>query len=238
MYNRRTKKLPQIIIVQLSVVLLITSMALSILFYAYGYRFNFHNFKIIKTGILQVVSYPKIADVYLNGDKKNSKTPYAINLTAGYYNIEIQKEGYAPWSISAKVESELVTDFKNVVLFKQNPQVSDLTDNRKIDILNSPNEMLAQKKNPNLVYDSYELWYKTKLVTRFSSAIGHAILYPDENHIIYQQGKEIRIIEISGTNDTLLVEMSSDRLTNLATNNKGEELYYVEDGAYKMAVIR
>ena len=237
MHDRRTKLLPKIILGQLSVTLLITAMAMSILFYAEGYRFNLKNFKIYRTGILNVVSYPKASTVRLDGKVKSDITPYSINLTPGYYYVDINKEGYVPWVMTTKVEKGLVSNYKNIVLIKESIKTSELKDQRKIDLVNSPDEILAQKKSL-LAYNNYELWYKDKLVTRFSESVNKAIMYPDEEHIVYQQGNEIRMIEVTGTNDTLLVKLENDNTTNFVTNSKGTELYYNDNGTYKMATIR
>lgn len=237
MNDRRTKLLPKIFLGQLSVALLITAMAMSILFYAEGYRFNIKNFKVYRTGILNVVSYPKSSTVRLNGKAKSENTPYSINLTPGYYSVDINKDGYLPWTMTAKVEEGLVNNYKNVVLIKEKIETSELNDQKKIDLVNLPDDIMAQKKS-SLAYNGYELWYEDKLITRFSELINKAIMYPDEEHIIFQQGDEIRLIEITGTNDTLLVKLENDNTTNFVTNSKGTELYYNDNGTYKIAVIR
>jgi hypothetical protein len=156
----------------------------------------------------------------------------------GYYNIEISKDGYTAWDQSVMVKSEFVENFKNVVLFKANPEIKTLTDQRLTNQLNSPIDTLAVKKSGDLYYSSYELWVSGDLVTRFSEPISKAIWYPDKEHIIYQQSKEIRIIELIGTNDTLLVTLGDSNSTNFIINDKGDQLFYKDGGEYKVANIR
>lgn len=236
--NRRTKSLFKILLSQLAVALFITLLALSILFYAEGYRINFKNFKIQKTGVLYVSTFPKNATVYINGREKTEKSPFSENLLPGYYNVDVLKEGYAGWSENVKIEAEMLSDFKNVVLFKSEPQIKTLTDQRMINALNSPVDTLAIRNNNGLIYSEYEIWLENQIVTRFSTPIDRVVWYPDEKHFVFQQSDEIRVIEISGKNDTLLVKLSSREPTNFSLNDKGTEIYYKDGEEYKIAAIR
>lgn len=239
MNNKRTKRLPRIILNQFLVGLLMSSIAISVLFFAEGYRFNVKNFKVIKTGILFFSSEPKGATIYLNSKKLEGVTPNAQNLAEGSYNAKVEMAGYKTWSASFKVDSGLVTEFESIVLFKENPEISNLSDQRKIDLLNSPIDYLASSNDKNLLMENgYEIWQNNNLVTRFSQSLSSVRWYPDMEHVLYQQGDEIRVIEISGINDTLLVRLSSTDSTHYTVNNRGDELYYMDGNQYKMANIR
>lgn len=239
MNNSRTKRLPKIIVGQFLVGCLMVLLAISVLFFAQGYRFNIKNFQIVKTGVIFIASEPKEAVVHINGKAQKRNTPFSLNLDPGYYNAEVQKEGYHPWSSSFKIEPELVTDFKSVVLFKTDSEITNLTDQRKIDLLESPVDYLAVVHDEDiLTYNDYEIWQNNKLVTRFSSPIQNATWYSDMEHIMYQKGNEVRIIEKSGNNDTLLVRLTSATSTKFVSNSRGDELYYMDENQYKMARIR
>lgn len=237
MNNRRTKELPKILIGQFAVTLLIVVMALSILYYAEGFRFNWKNLKVIKTGIIHLVSFPKGGDVYINGKSTSKKTPFSKNLTAGYYNIKITKSGYISWTSAVKIEPELVVDYKNIILIRENIDARELEDPKKIDLLDSPEDELAAK-NSLLYYNDYELWQGNNLITRFSTPIFKAVLYPDQNHVVYQRGDEIRIIEINGTNDILLVKLHDKIATKFIISSKGDEIYFIDQNKNKAATIR
>lgn len=237
--NRRTQLLFRILAGQLGVTILIVAMAFSILFYAEGYRFNYRNFKITRTGVLSVVAYPKNSTVTLNGKTVANKLPYSDNLLPSRYSVTVTKDGYSSWSAYSKIEPDLVTEYKNVVLFRKSPQISDLVDQRIKNLLNAPYDDLAIKNNHGLSYNAYEIWADESLVTRFSEPIYKAIWYTSDNdHVVYQQKNQIRAIEISGENDTLLVTLNSSDRTNFALNDKGDELYYIDKGLYKVAKIR
>lgn len=223
---------------QLSVALFVTLLSVSILFYAEGYRFNYKNFKIFKTGVLAISCYPKDVTVKLNSRIKSDKTPYSANLLPGHYSIEISKPGFVTWSQTVRVESEMVENFKSTVLFREKPEIATLTDQKLINSLNSPIDSLAIGNKSGIYHSDYEIWLDDNLVTRFSEPILKAIWYADKQHIIYQQGDQIRVIEITGTNDTLLVDLNNSTRTNFIINDKGDELFYKDGSDYKKAVIR
>ena len=239
MNNKRTKRLPRIIVNQTLVGILMGLLAFSVLFFAEGYRFNATSMKVIKTGVLYLATDPKGATIYLNDKKLDDKTPRAQNLQSGNYYASVEMPGYKTWSSSFKISSGLVTQFDQIVLYKENPEVSNLSDQRKIDLLNSPVDSLASTNQKNSLIDNgYEIWQNNSLVTRFSTPITNVIWYSDMHHILFQQGKEIRVIENSGMNDTLLVTLSSDSQVHFTVNNRGDELYFLDGEQYKVAKIR
>jgi hypothetical protein len=98
---------------------------------------------------------------------------------------------------------------------------------------------LAQKNNSGLTNQGYEIWNNNTLITRFSEPVSKAIWYTsDQDHIVFQQGNEIRVIELSGSNDTLLVTLSSGNPASFILNDKGDRLYFKDGDSYKVAEIR
>lgn len=235
--DSRTKRFFRIIFSQAAVGFLMVIIAFTILFFAQGYRINFKNFKIVKTGIIYISSLPKGAGVLVNSKAKSDKTPFAESLRPGFYDVEVKKDGYITWAERFKIEPEFVTEFEKVVLVKSDITPVELTDQDKIALLNAPIDALINSGN-GLTHNDYEIWNGDKLITRFSEPITKATWYIDTVHIIYQQKDEIRIMELSGKNDTLLVKLSTADPSIYRTNNKGDELYFTDNGNYKMAKIR
>lgn len=238
MNNRRTKQFTRIIISQLGIASLMFLLGLSLVFYAEGYRFRFNNFKIVKTGLVFLISNQKAAEVYINNVHVASKTPYSQNLLPGVYDLTIKKDGYSQWSNHITIKPELVTDFREIILFKKDITPVKLIDQSKINFLNSPIEILATSSNHKLVYNDYEIWLNDELVTRFSKPLLRAVWYPDYKHIVYQQESEIRLIETTGTNDTFLVKLNQEGRTNFIISRDGNELYFADNGEYKITTIR
>ncbi|MEI6499103.1 MAG: PEGA domain-containing protein [bacterium] len=223
---------------QLVVGCLILSVAFGIIYYAQGYRFNYRNFRIIKTGIVNVTSTPRDAEVFVDGKIKSKKTPYYVNLTAGPHTVSIKKEGYYDWQTTYMVEAEMVNVSKNILLIKNNISPQVLTDTKKLAALHAPVDMLAKKLSNDLSYSDYEIWVEDDLIARFSTPISHVVWLPDYAHIVYQQGNQIRVIEASGQNDTLLIEMKNSNITNIVFGEKYTEMYYTDGDVDMVAVIR
>ncbi|MEK9156312.1 MAG: PEGA domain-containing protein [Patescibacteria group bacterium] len=238
MNDRRTKNFTRIVISQLAVASLMFAIGLVIVFYAQGFRYDWQKMTLIKTGILYLSSNQKNASVYLDDQFVSAKTPYSRNLLPGYYQIEVKKDNYVAWLAVAKIEPEMVTDFRDVILIPNSITPAPLNDEKKIALLSLPTDVLAVNADKALVYNDHEIWVSDILVTRFAEPIQKAIWYPDYNHIIYQQGQKIRVIEKSGFNDTLLVKLNQSTVTDLAVGGRGEELYYRDNGQTMMAKIK
>jgi len=237
--NRRTKLFFKIMFGQLAVAALITALALVVLSYAEGNRFDLKNLRTIRTGLISAEYLPKDSSVYINDKQIKIGKSFAKNVPPGQYNIRISKETYKSWQVDLKIESKSVNVYRNVVLFKDSPRIETLTDARKIALLNGPNDFLASRADRNGLFSNYfEIWVEQKIVARFSTPINQVTWYPDRAHILYQQGKEIRIIEKNGLNDTLLATLGTDSPTKFALSSDGSELYYTDGTDYKLAKIR
>jgi hypothetical protein len=153
------------------------------------------------------------------------------------YTVEVTKDGFVSWHETLRVESSSINLYDDVVLFRSNPIISDVTDTKKIAQLEAPEDILANTNNDFSVR-GYEIWIGDQLTTRLSTPVLRAIRYTDMSHVVYQQRDEIRIIENNGKNDTLLVKLSSPTATKFVLGARGTELYYIDGEVNKMAVIR
>lgn len=66
--------------------------------YAMGNRFDAGTFSFEQGGLVQFRSAPDGARVVIDGKVQNFTTPGRANLIAGVHAIDIQKDGYRPWS--------------------------------------------------------------------------------------------------------------------------------------------
>lgn len=236
--NRRTKLLPKILLGQGFFALIITLIALGVISYAQGQRFDFKHLRVIKTGVLTIDYEPDDALVYLEGKLLIGRGSVVKNITPGTYDVKIGKTGFVPWEKTLQVESQTVSHFEKVFLIMEDIKSVELFDQSKISLLDASIDVLASNASDSLGYNDYEIWVGSKLISRFSNPINKAIWYPDLAHIIYGQGKEIRIIDLSGSYDTLLVTLEQSNTTKFAIGNRGTELYYLDGEKYKMAKIR
>ncbi|NIM46590.1 MAG: PEGA domain-containing protein [Candidatus Aenigmarchaeota archaeon] len=121
--------------------------ALYIIMIAKGYRFDFKNRSIRKTGMIILVSRPSGADIYLNDKKLSKKTGFSLfpakisNLDPGKYKVLVKKEGYKDWQKTIEVKEELVSWANYILLIPEKPTKKESIKN--IDISNisiSPNK--------------------------------------------------------------------------------------------------
>jgi len=103
-------------------VILFFIISVSLTLYTQGYRPDFKNKKLTKTGGLFLKVQPKQVNVYLN-DKFFKKTDFIFgsllieNLLPKKYKIKIEKEGYFPWEKNLEVKENNVTEAKYIILF-------------------------------------------------------------------------------------------------------------------------
>lgn len=96
------------------------------IFWARGFKPDFRNGKIDRTGLIVATSIPTGAQVYLN-DRLTSATDTNIAyLDPGSYKVKIQKDGYTTWEKQIDIKADLATEIK-ALLFPTAPQITPLT---------------------------------------------------------------------------------------------------------------
>ncbi len=106
-----------------SILVFIISTPLLIL-YAQGYRYDFEEKKIVKTGGIFIKLDPADAKITLNNKIVTTKR-YSLfnsghlikNLVPGKYDISASKDGYYDWNKNTTVDAEVINEFKNVTLW-------------------------------------------------------------------------------------------------------------------------
>jgi len=233
----RDQRIKEIIVSQGLVALLIVVVSLYLIFWGLGYQVNWKTLKIIHTGMVYLSYTPKDSNVVIFGQNTIQKSPFDARLLPGAYSASISKDGYFTWQQNLKVVADQVTSFRNITLFKQTPEVQVISDVNTISSIDSPYDTLVKNPEGNLAYNDHEIWIGNTLVTRLSNTISGVIWYPGSEYLAYQAGDEIRIIERNGTNDVLLVKLSSTNKTNFLFSWEGSTLLYKDGAVYKKATI-
>ncbi|OGZ33710.1 MAG: hypothetical protein A3I88_02110 [Candidatus Portnoybacteria bacterium RIFCSPLOWO2_12_FULL_39_9] len=122
--NKQTRRL---LLASLIIIFLLAAPA--VLFYAWGYSFDWQNKKPVITGGIYLESIPKKAEIYLDGRLKNHTPRLLKRLVPKEYQIKLIKEGYYSWQKKLKVESQLVTEARNILLLPQAPEIELIDDN-------------------------------------------------------------------------------------------------------------
>lgn len=103
---------------------------------ARGYRPDFQEKELKPTGLLVVNSFPKGAQVFING-KLTTATNQTINLPPGEYRVTIKKPGFSSWEKNITLEKEIVTNI-DAYLFPLAPDLKALTFSPTLNPLLSP----------------------------------------------------------------------------------------------------
>jgi hypothetical protein len=140
-----TLKTRRIIYISLIIIFLIAA-PLTIL-YSQGYSFDWQKKIFVKTGSFYLKSYPQSANIYIDGKKSGTAPLYAKRLLPKNYSIEISKSGFYPWQKNLKIESQIVTEARNILLIPEKPQLKTIDENLSPDF--SLNDYFL--KNPDKI---------------------------------------------------------------------------------------
>jgi hypothetical protein len=122
------------------------------------------------------------------------------------------------------VTSGQASTYENILLFKTNLTDADPPNGLTLDELSTESKDLQN----DLEIADTELFYQNKFLTRFSSTILSAVMFPDQQHIVFQLGKQIRVMDLDGSNNKLLFELDSVTPTPLAFRGNGSILIYYD----------
>lgn len=202
------------------------------LIWVQGYRINWQTFQIQKTGLIFIHSSPEQVDVFINDQLIANKTPVRLAYQLpGTYSIELYKQSYQRWQKVIRVDEGQAASINQTILYLEKPELQTTT---QADV-----EMLGKiEPKSNITFSEGELWYKNQLVSRFSTPIISAKLTPDKAHIIYQRDRAIQVIELDGSNDTLIVTIQSPGEVPLTLADDGSYLIVDDSGDVKKWRIR
>jgi len=163
-----------------------------IIFYAWGYGFDWEEKAMVATGGIYLRSYPTKAQVYIN-DKPEGKTNRFIRrLIPKSYDLKVVKEDYHPWQKTLLVEPKMVSKANTILLVPFNP---------KIFLVASDSEEYLSFKTPdkkdNLYYISNNNLYTSKTSKILVKNVINYAIYKDG--IIYLDNLTGKIFELDLT---------------------------------------
>jgi len=142
------------ILLRLFLASILISILVALIAFARGYRINPQTGKIGSTGILLARSAPDGARIFVNGTFMGA-TNQNISLSPGFYDVEINKEGYTTWKSNLGVKGEVVTR-ADATLFPLNPSLSPLSNLGiiKAQTFTDVNRVLIVADNPLFASES------------------------------------------------------------------------------------
>lgn len=106
--NVKNNRVVMLRIAAYSVIMMLSAITTALLlFIALGYRFN-NKGNIIHSGLLLVDNKPEAAQVYVNGELKDSRTPSRFVLPIGGYELSLELNGYRGWKKNLTIKGEAV----------------------------------------------------------------------------------------------------------------------------------
>lgn len=231
-----------------------------LLMYANGYRYDFKEGAVAKTGVLILESKPQKVNVYINGELKYTKTPInGESLIPGLYEIKITKNGYYPWIKKLKFESNLATFAQDVILFKKSKGVKIINGNFNDFAISKDNEKIItlwQDETTAEIWEYKLKKQKNKLLLRNSlnnSEIKLGEWSKNNKNLIfnnYGKTKQENNYFIIGfkeafwpnkdeINTIKLNELISDPIINIKWDNSEDNIVYVntEDSLYRINLM-
>lgn len=206
-----------------------------------GYVVDYETLKAEQAGVLVLKGDPKDATIAVDGREFNPAIVGGDSfLLPGRYEIIISKDGYHFWQHGVEIVKGRAEVFEPVLFFK-NPK---LTGEREA----TTQEKTEAPVNQNLVVKNGEMWLKAgqryknqvlekdQLVTRISESVISATLL-DENHVIFQTKNKLRVIDMDGSNDIVLVSLDYETSRPIIALDKGEKVGIFSDGELKSLKI-
>ena len=158
--------------------------------YALGYRYDFKNGQLEKTGAFYIKSFPSGANIFIDDLKMDRRTPNQItNMKSGIYEVKVERNAYVSWTKELPIISGETTFAEDIVLFLQERSKTLLG-------AGGENYVLNQQKNKYAYIDQeYHL-----LISDIEQA---------KNLEVYTLDKNYQILEWSFDNQKILLQDES-----------------------------
>lgn len=106
-------------------VALFVLLSTGVLVFAFGFRYDFQNKSLVKTG--SIVLKPNVESQIFINNKLEGSTSFLNStfskkrLLPGTYSVKVVKDKYFTWEKKVEVKEGLVSDFSHVILFNRHP---------------------------------------------------------------------------------------------------------------------
>ncbi len=199
------------------------------LFYAGGYRYNFDTGQIEKNGAFYIKSYPRDADIYIDGEKNKNRTPNQItNIKPGRHLIEIKKEKYGSWQKELEVSSGETTFAEDIVLFYQDTDKKVLSSGSANFLLNKDQSKYALIDSENKLQITDVEQAKVFDIIDFEKEIYTFVDWsPNDQKILLKNQEGVLVIFDIGQKEFYPLELTDvDKI--IWDNNNSDTLWYLQ----------
>lgn len=206
------------------------AIASGVLFYTFGYRFNFERGIFIYTGSITIKSSPETVDIRIDNTLIPPQRLGILNnsihiggLAPGEHFIEVSAPGYLPWVKKTTVQSGLSTEFWNVLLVKEKTDPEKIAGTAFAEkIFPAPTAGLlavVKKKEGALTVDILDMNADTPENEQIFSLADASLPTESEDNVEWSQdGKTLLIpVEQSGERLYFIVDRATKQATPLPT---------------------
>jgi len=180
--------------------------AVGIIFYANGWRWDFKQGRATKIGIIVLKATPKNdLKIYLDGQLQNrTKTPFRIAQVPGAYTLKVEKDGFLSWEKTIQVSEQITSLEENIILVPKDPKTTPLVEN---------------PITPQLSPNQREILYK-KIVQGKEALYRRAIKNSEEENIY--EPKTGTIGQFSWLNNDIVLAQNNQTLLVIDKNNNNQ----------------
>jgi hypothetical protein len=200
----------------LSLVFVFIAVAPILVLYASGFRYDFSDRRIIKTGVLSVDSSPRNAHITVNEKLTGQKTPKVVkNLFPGDYAVKIEKDGFFVWEKTLPVFANQSTTTEKIGLLKTDTPTL-VTEEKITNLVFSPNStflayIITGENEKDQLVVKQQSTLRTVLTIDNVGTANLPVFSDNENFVSLTNpvtGAYSRLISTSGKYDILLEDIT------------------------------
>lgn len=208
--------------------------AFSVLFFSFGYRFNFDRGIFIHTGSITIKSNPKDVRILIDGKDVPSGLINIINqsyhitgLRPGEHFLRIEADGYRSWEKKVTIQSGISTEFWNILLIRNTYPVTETASGKFQKIFPSPEQRylaLVSNVDESVAVDVLEKG--TGEVTRIASLSGYHFDTESHENIEWMEDGStflLPIRNIENVSEIFIIDRESGASTNVRELVSSEE---------------
>lgn len=227
--NKKHRQTLRFVIFWVIVVTSFCLIATYLIFSALGYRINWKNYQLERTGILVISTKPQNLAVILDGKLLTNNTPFVKSyLLPGNYDLKLKDSLLQDWEQIVHISSGNVTRLENIVLLRTNPIVDSVSNQDKSQLDNFLPDTGVSVSGGEIYLESGS----PTLVTRLSQPVKQVVLYPDRYHVAFQIGDEIKLCDLSGNSVQSVFKLPNDHLSTFIFLKNGNEIIIKQDSTY------
>ncbi len=192
-----------------TLILIFIILAIFIIPYSNGWRFDFKNFSFVKLGGIYIETNPIETQIQIDRINFQTKPGFiksglvVANLFPKTYYVSVQKEGYQPWTKNITVRPSLVTQIPQIILLPKNWEKQLIAEGVKDFFIGS---VLIYKDTQNNLKIEEKVIKGNEFLGWFSGEKS-VLVYDSKNKIYF-------VVNIGQNNTALNINLIFDNLKN------------------------